>query len=62
MSIGTIFRKMHANFYRCRPNSLAWVLYQSLEPGSRNFSKSQFTKTRFLGKKFEFLKFSKKCP
>ena len=29
------FRKVHAKFYRCRLNSLAWVLYQSLAPGSR---------------------------
>ena len=50
-SIECSFRKVYAKFYRCRPNSLALVLYQSLAPGSRNFSKSQFTKTHFFGEK-----------
>ena len=50
-SIRNDVRKVHAKFYRCSFNSLAWVLYQSFSPGRRNFSKSQFTKNAIFGKK-----------
>ena len=29
MSMGKHFRKVHANFYSCRPLGLAWALYQT---------------------------------
>ena len=57
MSTGNPFRKVHTNFYRCRPLGLAWALYQTFcwVPVIILCLKSQ-KKTQFSGEKIGIFK------